>query len=128
MNVHIYIESGKVEYLKRILDIVWSLDPDEQDDITYQNFLINHFIELNVFQLFSNLNSTILEFNETEYNDKIKKFYINKTRKVQYNVNYKSDKYLSISKCDIFNVVFSLSNCFRSLSISAFILISFCFT
>lgn len=37
MNVHIYIESGKVEYLKRILDIVWSLDPDEQGDITYQN-------------------------------------------------------------------------------------------
>lgn len=37
MNVHIYIESEKIEYLKRILDIVWSLDSDEQDSITYQN-------------------------------------------------------------------------------------------
>ena len=37
MNVHIYVESGKVEYLKRILDIVWTLDSDEQDSITYQN-------------------------------------------------------------------------------------------
>jgi hypothetical protein len=48
------------------------------NDITYQNFLINHFIELNVLQLFSNLNLEILNFNADNFNNKIKKIYIDK--------------------------------------------------
>lgn len=48
MNVHIYIESGKVEYLKRILDIVWSLDPDEQDAIIYQNIPAKGYVQVSM--------------------------------------------------------------------------------
>ena len=48
MNVHIYIESGKVEYLKRILDIVWSLDPGEQDNIIYQNIPAKGYVQVSM--------------------------------------------------------------------------------
>jgi len=48
MNVHIYIESEKVEYLKRILDIVWSLDEDEHDSIIYQNVPAKGWIQVSM--------------------------------------------------------------------------------
>jgi hypothetical protein len=48
MNVHIYIESGRVEYLKRILDIVWSLDEDEHDYIMYQNVPAKGWIQVSM--------------------------------------------------------------------------------
>jgi hypothetical protein len=48
MNIHIYIESEKVEYLKRILDIVWSLDLDEQDSIIYQNIPAKGWIQVSM--------------------------------------------------------------------------------
>lgn len=48
MNVHIYIESGRVEYLKRILDIVWSLDAEEQDSIIYQNVPAKGWIQVSM--------------------------------------------------------------------------------
>lgn len=48
MNVHIYIESGSVEYLKRILDIVWSLDAEEQDSIIYQNVPAKGWIQVSM--------------------------------------------------------------------------------
>jgi hypothetical protein len=49
MNVHIYIESEKVEYLKRILDIVWCFDSDdEQDSIIYQNIPAKGWIQVSM--------------------------------------------------------------------------------
>jgi hypothetical protein len=48
MNVHIYIESERVEYLKKILDIVWSLDSDGQDSIIYQNIPAKGWIQVSM--------------------------------------------------------------------------------
>lgn len=48
MNVHFYIESNKVEYFKRILDIIWSLDQDDEDSIIYQNVPAKGWIKVSI--------------------------------------------------------------------------------
>ena len=48
MNVHIYIESNRVEYLKRIIDILWSLDGDEEDSIIYQHVPAKGWIQVSL--------------------------------------------------------------------------------
>ena len=53
------------------------------DNTTYQQFLINYFVELNVLQLFSNLDLSILNFNETELNDDIKNMYVSKIENIK---------------------------------------------
>jgi hypothetical protein len=85
LNQELYttIDTLKGEVKASIIVACQNLNIIPVNDITYQNFLINHFIELNVFQLFSNLNSTILDFNETEYNDKIKKIYNDELTKIK---------------------------------------------
>ena len=69
-------ESTRVK--ENILSACLNLNIIPSSDITYQNFLINHFIELNVLQLFSNLHLEVLNFNSANYNAKIKKIYNDK--------------------------------------------------
>ena len=60
----------------------FNLNVIPKNDVGYQNFLISHFIELNVFQLFSNLDSTILNFREEFFVDKIKNIYADKIKEI----------------------------------------------
>lgn len=48
MNVHFYIESDKVEYFKRILNIIWTLEPDGEDSIIYQNIPGKGWIQVSI--------------------------------------------------------------------------------
>jgi hypothetical protein len=60
---------------KSIEQACYNLNITPVDDITYQNFLINYFIELNVFQIFSNIETSVLQSEELNYANKIKKIY-----------------------------------------------------
>jgi hypothetical protein len=114
LNAELYrkINSLKEEVKASITVACRNLNIIPVDDITYQNFLINHFIELNVFQLFSNLNSTILEFNETEYNNKIKKIYIDKLSEIltdtSLDITYNLDDINEIT--DITSIITNINN------------------
>lgn len=48
MNVHFYIEASKVEYFKRILNIIWSLESDEEDSILYQHVPAKGWIQVSI--------------------------------------------------------------------------------
>lgn len=48
MNVHFYIESNRVEYFKRILNIIWSLEQDDEDSILYQNVPAKGWIQVSI--------------------------------------------------------------------------------
>jgi len=53
----------------------FNLNTIPSNDISYQNFLINYFIELNILQLFSTLDTNVLQFDKTIFNNKIKEKY-----------------------------------------------------
>jgi len=48
---------------------------DYKNDLTYQNFLLAHFLEINTFNLFLNLENSVLNFTPEVYNTKITKLY-----------------------------------------------------
>jgi hypothetical protein len=52
-----------------------NIDIDYKNDLTYQNFLLAHFLEINTFNLFLNLENSVLNFTPEFYNTKITKLY-----------------------------------------------------
>jgi hypothetical protein len=69
------INSLKEQVKTSVEQACYNLNINPVDDTTYQNFLVNYFIELNVFQIFSNIETTVLQFQELDYANKIKKIY-----------------------------------------------------
>ena len=69
------INSIKAGVKSSIEKACYNLNITPEDDITYQNFLINYFIELNTLQIFSTIETSVLQFQETDYANKIKQIY-----------------------------------------------------
>jgi len=72
----------KVEVTRSVINCCLNLNVIPNDDITYQIFLMNHFNELTILQLFSTLDVNILHFNEMLYNESIKEIYNDKIKEI----------------------------------------------
>ena len=98
LNADFYetIKENKNGVITNIKTACSQLNIIPSSDITYQNFLINYFIELNVLKLFSNLDMDILNFDVTDFNDKLKEIYSDKLPEIQdkmKNLGIKEEKY-----------------------------------
>ena len=65
-----------------IIEACTNLNITPSTDITYQLFFIMYFNEINILQLFSNLNEYVLHDTKEDHINKIKDMYINKLNKI----------------------------------------------
>lgn len=81
-SLYANISSTSSRVKENMIHACLNLNLSPSSDITYQNFMINHFAELNVLQLFSNLNLDVLNFNSDNFNVKIKQIYNDKLQTI----------------------------------------------
>ncbi|MCJ7801445.1 MAG: hypothetical protein MUP82_03705, partial [Candidatus Marinimicrobia bacterium] len=86
-----------------------NIDIVAENDTTYQHFLTAHFLELNAFNLFLNIDKSVLQFAPEMYNHKVKQLY--ETNRDLFNKIVQPDMALDSieDKTDVMDIIRNVS-------------------